>query len=359
MEAEYGDRSGCWDKLATQSAGDDAPDIMQMDEQYIREYAERGALLDLSDVDTSEFQDAAVEGGQTEEGLMAVSPGVVAFSMVANTDLYEEAGVELPDDSTWAWEEYRSIAAEVAGGTDDGVYGAMNIGEPMGLQIWLRQQGEELFTEGGELSLTVEQDAEYVEFTQEMLESDGFPPADFISENRGLGPEEGAPGTGAAAIQTYWATQGPPLAASSGVDMEPLDVPSSSGDAADNGAWIKGSMVLSASAETEHPEEAKEFIEVFANSQKAGEINGMERGLPANLDVREAVLEDAGEPEKKAADYISEVEDQVASGVPVPPSGFGQFMNIVIRAESEVNFDRQEPSEAAESMVSELESALQ
>ncbi|WP_010525563.1 ABC transporter substrate-binding protein [Nesterenkonia sp. F] len=359
VEAEYGDWSGYWDRLATQSAGGDAPDIMQMDEQYIREYAERGALLDLSDVDTSEFQDAAVEGGQTEDGLMAVSLGVVAFSMVANTDLYDEAGVDLPDDSTWTWEDYQEAAAELGEGTEDGVYGATNLGEPMGLQLWLRQQGAELFTEGGELALTVDQAAEYLEFTQGLVEGEGFPSSDFISETRGLGPEDGPMGAGESAMQTWWATQLSALSGASGAALEPLHMPSSAGGAAENGSWIKGAMFLSASADTDHPEEAKQFIEFFANSQEAGEINGMERGLPANLEVREAVLEDADGPEQKAAEFISEVEEQVTSGVPVPPSGFGQFMNIVIRAQDEVAFDRQDPSEAAETMVGEMETALQ
>lgn len=359
VEAEYGDWSGYWDKLATQSAGGNAPDIMQMDEQYIREYAERGALLDLSDVDTSAFQDAAVEGGRTEEGLMAVSLGVVAFSLVANADLYDEAGVDLPDDSTWTWEDYQDTAAELGDGTEDGVYGATNLGEPMGLQFWLRQQGAELFTEDGELALTVEQAAEYLEFTQGLVEGDGFPSADFISESRGLGPEDGPMGAGESAMQTWWATQLSALSSSSGADLQPLHMPSSAGDSAENGSWIKGAMFLAASADTEHLEETKQFIEFFANSPEAGEINGMERGLPANLEVREAVLEDADGPEQKAAEFIAEVEEQVTSGVPVPPPGFGQFMNIVIRAQDEVAFDRQDPTEAAETMVSEMESALQ
>ena len=44
---EYGDWNGYWDKLATQVAANDAPDIIQMDEKYVREYGDRGALLDL------------------------------------------------------------------------------------------------------------------------------------------------------------------------------------------------------------------------------------------------------------------------------------------------------------------------
>ena len=39
-----------WDKLATQTAGGTAPDIIQMDMAYIADYGSRGALLDLTQV---------------------------------------------------------------------------------------------------------------------------------------------------------------------------------------------------------------------------------------------------------------------------------------------------------------------
>jgi multiple sugar transport system substrate-binding protein len=65
IEGEYGDWSGYWDKLATQVASQDAPDIIQMDAQYLGEYAERGALLELKDVDLSKFDQAAADAGKT------------------------------------------------------------------------------------------------------------------------------------------------------------------------------------------------------------------------------------------------------------------------------------------------------
>ena len=59
INGEFGEWSGYWDKLATTVAANDAPDIIQMDEKYLREYADRGALLDLKKaegLDTAEFE---------------------------------------------------------------------------------------------------------------------------------------------------------------------------------------------------------------------------------------------------------------------------------------------------------------
>ena len=40
IKGEFGEWAGYWDKLATTVAANDAPDIIQMDEKYLREYAD-------------------------------------------------------------------------------------------------------------------------------------------------------------------------------------------------------------------------------------------------------------------------------------------------------------------------------
>ena len=48
ISGQPGEFNSYWDKLATQTAGGTAPDIIQMDMAYIAEYGTRGALLDLA-----------------------------------------------------------------------------------------------------------------------------------------------------------------------------------------------------------------------------------------------------------------------------------------------------------------------
>src|SRR3954468_9607327 len=59
-----------WDKLATQTAGGQAPDVIQMDMAYIAEYGNRGALLDLGKVDTSKFVEGTVDSGKIKDQLV-------------------------------------------------------------------------------------------------------------------------------------------------------------------------------------------------------------------------------------------------------------------------------------------------
>src|SRR5687767_7043614 len=151
---EYSDWSGYWDKLATQVAANDAPDIIQMDEKFITEYSTRGALLDLSkyDIDTAKFDEAALNAGKGSKGLTGVAAGINAATILANPAVFKAAGVALPDDSTWTWEDFGRIAAEVTAKSPKGTYGAAAYGtDEASLGVWLRQDGKSLYTEDGKL----------------------------------------------------------------------------------------------------------------------------------------------------------------------------------------------------------------
>lgn len=150
VEGEYGEWGGYWDQLATQTAGNNAPDIIQMDDKYLREYADRGSLLELSDVDTSEFDEGAVDNGRTEDGLFGITTGINSLALVTNPDVIAEAGLEMPDDTSWTWEDFAEMTAAISE-SGDGVYGTNNPNEPGSFQVWLRQQGTNFTTEEGGL----------------------------------------------------------------------------------------------------------------------------------------------------------------------------------------------------------------
>ena len=99
--------SGYWDKLATQVASQDAPDVIQMDAAYLGEYAGRGALLELKDVDLSKFDQPVADSGKVEGKQYAVTSGVNAMVVLANPALVAASGVALPDDKTWTWDDLR------------------------------------------------------------------------------------------------------------------------------------------------------------------------------------------------------------------------------------------------------------
>lgn len=358
IEAEYADWDGYWDQLATQAAGGDEPDIIQMDDAYLREYADRGSLLDLSDVDVSEFDEDVLDNTRTEEGLFGITTGINAAALVANPAVFEEAGVEMPDDTTWTWDDLEEIAAEISE-NHDSAFGLSEPAETGGFQTWLRQQDQHLTTDDGELGFEADDAVEYFEYYLGMV-GEGLPTAAEMAENQPEGPDESFTGTGQVAMSFWWTNELPALSSAADEDLELLRYPSSSGESSDNGMWYKSSQMLSASASTDHPEEAQEFIEFFVNSEEAGEIGQLERGVPANNEVLDAI-EDVLEPaDERVAEFIDDIEADVEEhpSEPVPSIGFSALQEILYRYETEVFFENLTPEDAAEQMINEMEQEL-
>jgi multiple sugar transport system substrate-binding protein len=70
-----------WPRLATQTAGRNAADVLQMDYRYIFEYARRGTLLPLDGyvpaaLDLTDFSNAAVDSGKVDGKIYGVSLGL-------------------------------------------------------------------------------------------------------------------------------------------------------------------------------------------------------------------------------------------------------------------------------------------
>lgn len=357
IQPEYGDWGGYWDKLATQVASNDAPDIIQMDDKYLREYGDRGALLDLEGVDVSQFDEGTVENGTTEDGLIGITTGINAMVLMANPDLFEQAGVELPDDETWTWDDYAEITKQITENVD-GKYGATGPNEPAGLQIWARQAGKNLISPDGGLGIDVSDVEDYFQHHLDLSENGSYPEASVIAEDQSPGPDQSLTGTGSAAMGMWWTNQLTALSSSSGVDLVPLRMPSHTGSANDNGLWYKSSMLMSGYSQTEHPEEVKQFIDFFVNSQEAGALNLTDRGLPSNADVRESVVAELEGQDAVSAEFIADIEDELSGAEPIPAMGFSELQDIIYRYELEVFFKRQTPAEAAEAAHAEMSSAI-
>ena len=92
VEPEYSEWTGYWDKLATQTAGGDMPDLLQMDEAYIDSYGARGSLLDLESLgealDLSAMDAKVLDTGRLADGTLVGAPlGIGIFSVGVNLDL--------------------------------------------------------------------------------------------------------------------------------------------------------------------------------------------------------------------------------------------------------------------------------
>jgi multiple sugar transport system substrate-binding protein len=361
IKPEYGDWSGYWDKLATQVAANDAPDIIQMDEKYITEYSSRGALLDLSKygIDTSKLDEAALNAGKSEDGLTGIAAGINAATIVANPAVFQAAGVPLPDDKTWTWEDFGRIAAEVTAKSPRGTYGAAAYGtDEASLGVWLRQNGKSLYTSDGKLGFEPADIAKWWEFLKELSEKKAVPSASEVVEAEAAPLDQSGLATGKNGLAFWWSNQLPALEKAAGSDLQILRFPSNTGKAADTQLWYKASQFWSASSRTKHPEETAKFIDFLANNKKAGEALLADRGVHPNSDVRAAIEPKLTPADIKVVKFIDQIKDELGEAPAPPPKGAGAIQEIVKRYTSEVLFNRLSTDEAGKKAHDEMKSAI-
>ncbi|MFE3456741.1 ABC transporter substrate-binding protein [Nocardiopsis aegyptia] len=360
VEGESTDWSAYWDRLATNTAANDAPDILMQEERYLREYGERGALADLGELeglDLSGLDPLIAESGDLDGQTFGLATGVNAYAIHADPEAFAAAGVEMPDDETWTWDDYVEIAAQITEGSDGEYVGAQSMSyNEAGFQVFARQHGENLYDENGELAFSQQTLEDWYALTERLLENGGQPSAAESVEIEAGGIDQSVVATNDGAMAHFWSNQVGNVSEASGRDIELLRYPGES-EFERTGTYFKPAMFYSVSAGSEHPEEAALFVDYMLNDTAAADLLLADLGLPANLEVREHILDDLPEGDARMAEFMTEIEGTIVDGNPPPPIGAGDVVDITDRVSDGLGFGELTPAEAAEQFMSDVEAA--
>ena len=100
VEEPVGAPDDLFNRLATDFASGTAPDVFALGGAKPQEYGAAGTLLDLSTVsaelDTSKYEDFTLTNATVDGTVYGLPTGGNAIGVLINTDLFEQAGVDLP-----------------------------------------------------------------------------------------------------------------------------------------------------------------------------------------------------------------------------------------------------------------------
>ncbi|UOQ47651.1 sugar ABC transporter substrate-binding protein [Gracilibacillus caseinilyticus] len=103
-------------KLDTQIAADEAPDVWLSDGVLVMKYAERGAIKDLTEWinrDLNKEDYYGLDSNQDTDGkYWGVPQGIQIGALYYNKELFDKAGVEYPSED-WTWEDLKEAAAKL------------------------------------------------------------------------------------------------------------------------------------------------------------------------------------------------------------------------------------------------------
>ncbi|MEV1285953.1 extracellular solute-binding protein [Micromonospora sp. NPDC049679] len=348
---------GYFDKLATLTAGGDPPDIFQIDDNYLTEYASRKTTLDLTPykddklLDVSKFPESLWQYGVVDGKLAGVAFGENTQGMVYNKTLLQKNG--LPEPTTgMSWDELITWAENVAKKTK--VPGTMDpSADYKAFWVWLRQQGKDLY-QGKELGFTAEDVTKWFELWKGARDRGATPTPDVIHEGNSTDITKQLVVTGKAATSFVWANQMPELKKNT---KDELGVVAYPGDP--SAQWARASMYFSVFRNSKHKDIAVDVINFLANDPDAGKILGTDRGLPSNLDVRKAVAEAVTDPAMKASIAMEdELTAKFGKSPQVPLKGHSKVRSELTKAAENAQYGRQTPAQAAAAFVDACKAAI-
>ena len=351
-----------WPRLATQTAGRNAPDVIQMDYRYIYEYARRGALLPLDPfvgkgLDLGDFSAAAIDSGKVDGKIYGVSLGLNSTAMMFDQGLIASLGLRAPThEMTWA--QVGELALEITrAARRPGFFGLFDGGryEPA-LEVWLRQRGKALYSDDGKLAFDVTDIGEWLGFWQDLRKRGAIASAEVAALDMGeLDTSLLTVGKTAMVFAHSNQLVGFQALVKSklGMTMYP-----SGGTGAKYGQYLKPSMLLSVYARTRQPEAAVKLVDFYVANKDAGLILGVERGVPASAAVRKAVEPMLDELGNAMASYVAFVSDKV-SALPVPPpQGAGEIQTVLRRVNEQIGFGRLSVADGAKQFIAEATAVL-
>lgn len=357
VEGEFLAWGDYWPKLATQTAGGNAPDIIQMDYRFIVEYAKRNAIAPLDEfvggaLQLDEFDADQLDGGKVDGKLYGISLGANSVAMLTNNTAFEEVGIA-PPTNDWTYDSLMEIgeafkAANIRGGMKaigDGSYS-----EPM-LQNWLRQRDKELYTADGKLAFDEGDATEWFTMWSKLREAGVCVSAEDQAID--TGPLETTMLVlGKAAMLQSNSNQ---LVAFQTLVQDKLGMVGFPRIAAGvgGGHYRKPSMFFSVGGSSANKEAAAEFLNFFISDPEAAKVLGVERGIPCLPSTREVVAPTLDEQSQVALNFVANLGDLLGALPPSPPAAAGEISESLLRVlGQEVGFGAKSPEQAGADLIS-------
>ncbi len=328
-----------WTRLGTQAAGGNLPDIMQHDYERIRTWVASDLLKPLDAfaesgvLDFTNVSENSLAGGRVDGKLYGVNLGTNALEMDIAVDLFEEAGLDLPDPK-WTWDDFEDICQTIH--DELGIWGYAGnslFHDHMWKQVYM-SQGMWVFSEDGK-ALGYDDDQPAIDQLNRILrmyDADTVQTLENATARQGETVEQSPFVTKEAAMGFSWSNFIVSTWESAGPDRQIKMVPiPRSGDLP--AIYIKPSMFFSITRDVKYPTEAAMFIDFFTNSIPANAILMADRGVPVASHVREGMQGFLTAAQAEMFDYLGRAEQDSMPVPPPDPVGWADVRNNVFYPE--------------------------
>ncbi|MCQ2490354.1 MAG: ABC transporter substrate-binding protein [Ruminococcus sp.] len=359
---EYGGWDGWTEKVSSQISGGTAPDVMQINYDWLVSlspdgdgFYDLGLLTDR--LDLSVFDDEVLSFGRMNGKLNAVTVSVSGRGLFYNSDTFSRCGVAYPE----TWQELIALGSRM---NENGCY-PLDLDIQSGGTAWYlavvyvqQQTGREFVTMDGGLGFTEDDIRMALDFYKELEVNHVIRTVRERSDDDGNSALYQSPSfiDGRVGGILEWG---------SSVGKYDMVLPEGvleagaflHGDDGKEGGWmIKPSVLYAVSKDTEYPDEAAAFMDFMLSDPECAAVLGTSRGIPVSYRAEEA-LEASGLLSGIACDsdeLLSELDTVTIS----PYMELPRVKELCNSAIEKISYGRSDTADAAKELYTSVEEYL-
>lgn len=359
----YEDFTVYFDKLNTQIASGTAPDLIQMDMSYLAQYDKQHLLLDLTPyikdktIDLTNFDQSMMISSEDHGTPYGISLGGNYECMLYDSNLVQQSGVGAPP-ATMTWQEFGTYTGELSKAlASQKIYGTADASGYMDLfEIWIRQQGKELWTSDGKINYTVDDVTAWFNYWNGLRSAGACVPAETQAAVTGSGASASLLTKGKAVFDTTHSNQFVGFQQLNQHTLVFQQVPTGPKP----GIYQKPSMLLSVAASSKYAKDGALFINFLINNTAGIRALGLDRGIPGISTSRAALQPTLSANDKKVLDYASLVASsgQTSNKTVLDPPGASKILKDLTNVAQQVSFGKMSATAGAQSFVQQSQQAL-
>ena len=274
-----------------------------------------------------------MSGGVVDGQLAGVTTGTNTICVVYNKDIFDQAGVEYPDDE-WTWSEFLQTAKAVYDATGIQTEIPFLSEARWAVEAMVRSYGSDFFSEDGTAIAWADNEtivSAVVNTIQSIYEGvqDGYL-VDPEVQVAWSATEDFYISQGNAAmsliLSNYYSTYSQALGKELGMVMVPqMD------EGTQTGMYLNANMYWSVSSNCENPQAAAAVINYLINDEDAAKTIGTDRGISLSSSIRQMLAEDSETDvyTKNSLDYVDRVSAVVESTNPADPVNSSEAINVL------------------------------
>lgn len=352
-----------WDKLATQFAGSNAADVINLDAARMQQYAEKGALAPLDDyvgsiIDVSTMDPGNVDTGKIDGVQYGIPVNASVWTWGYDATVLDELGIDHPD-GTWTWDDYAALADEIWEESGHKIHGSSDpSGELRIFENWLRSHGGALWKDG-EFNATKADLTEWFEYWAELRESGGAVTPDVAAQFK-YGDWPNNPIATGVAVMTPISSPnivgGFRLLSDDQIDVV---LPPAATPGGKSGSYIQSSSFYAINSKTQNKEAAAKVINWWAGPDEP-ELKFQVSQVLAAKTAMDAVLAspDLSDNDKYVIEVVMGAMDVVDKAPENPPAADTPVAEQFLKSSQDIAFGRMSISDGVDDLLTQIEQAI-